>query len=256
MRRRRTVNFCVGVERLHPKLLLSASHSPTQVASPDSVSGSAAFQVADVSGPSGGSDQSTGGSSLAHPDHRRLPPIPNAFLVHRITAPTGQPVNLTPPFLQDLVQAKQPVPGQVYNVLYIAVRNGTAQTFTAANNFTVTFPGVPHVFPVLTGTEEWKPRRWIVFYVLTKQYYPLHSQISGGFELFLPGRKSTLVPGPSGIFLRLRYNPTTFARTLDWIVAFGQGAQLSIGPKTGIADTAINNAVAGRTHKIDFGGHF
>jgi hypothetical protein len=164
------------------------------------------------------------------------------------------PVGLAPPFDQVLVQARQPIPGQVYNILYIAVRNATAQTFTARNDFTVRLPG-GQFFPVLTGDKVWRPRQWIVFYILTKKYYPL-AQVPGGFEILAGGRLTTLVPGPSAIFLRLRYNPATFARTLNWIVAFGQGAQLGLGPPKGMPDTAINQMLAGRTRKIDFGGHF
>ena len=68
----------------------------------------------------------------------------------------------------------------------------------------------------------------IVFYVLTKKYYPL-AQVYGGFRLILGGPKTILVPGPSAIFLRLKYNPATFAKTLDVIVAGGQGNQGGLG---------------------------
>jgi hypothetical protein len=184
----------------------------------------------------------------------RLPEKPTAFLGFRITNPTKHKVNLLPPFQQVMVQAIPPVPGQVYNVLSVAVKNGTAQTFTAKNEFVVRLPGGKS-FPVLTGDQVWKPETWIVFYALTKKYYPL-AQVPGGFEFNFGGRITTLVPGPSAIFLRLKYNPATLPRTLDWIVAFGQGAQLGNGPPLGIATTNINQIVAARTKKIDFGGHF
>ncbi len=176
----------------------------------------------------------------------------------RITNPSSLiPVNLVPPFQHVLVQHHQPVPGQVYNILYVAVKNGTAQTFTASDGFIVRLTNQPHsfAFPILTGTQQWKPKQWFVFYVLTKKYYPV-SFVGGGFMLDLGGRISTLVPGPSGIFLRLKYDPATFARTLDWIVAYGQGAQLGAGPKFGLPDTAINEIVSAKTHRIDFAGHF
>jgi hypothetical protein len=178
----------------------------------------------------------------------------SGFLAFRVTI---KPYKLVPPFEQVLVQARQPVPGQVYNVNYVALMNGTAQTFDASSGFTVrlTNQAGARGFPILTGTEQWKPGQVIVFYVLTKKYYPV-SFVAGGFQFNLGGRSSTLVPGPSGIFLRLKYNPATFARTLDWIVAFGQGAQLGLGPKFGIPDTAINTFVSAKTHRIDFGGHF
>jgi hypothetical protein len=112
-----------------------------------------------------------------------------------------------------------------------------------------------HAFPILTGDELWKPGQVFVFYVLTKRYYPV-SQIPGGFQLDLGGRSSTLIPGPSGMFLRLTYNPATFARTLDWIVAFGQGNQLGKGVKFGLPNTSINEFVSANTRRIDYGGHF
>jgi hypothetical protein len=140
----------------------------------------------------------------------------------------------------------------------IAVKNGTSQTFTASSGFTVRMTNQPRSFggfPILTGNEQWKPGQVIVFYVLTKKYYPV-SFVAGGFQLDLGGRSSTLVPGPSAIFLRLTYNPATFARTLNWIVAYGQGNQLGQGAKFGLPNTAINEFVDARTRRIDFGGHF
>ena len=123
------------------------------------------------------------------------------------------------------------MPGQVYNVCDVAVKNGTSQTFTASNNFTVRMTNQPRSFggfPVLTGNEQWKPGQILVFYVLTKKYYPV-SFVAGGFQFNLGGRSSTAVPGPAGIFLRLKYNPATFAKTLNWIVAYGQGNEVGKG---------------------------
>ena len=111
----------------------------------------------------------------------------------RVTNPfVNVPYTLVPPFKQVLVQKNQPVPGQVYNVLQITVKNGTSQTFTAGNGFTVRLnTDKKDVFPVLTGSEQWKPQQTIVFYILTKKYYPL-PQTYGGFQLDLGGRSSTL----------------------------------------------------------------
>ena len=116
------------------------------------------------------------------------------------------------------------MPGQVYNVLSVAVKNVTSQTFTASNNFLVRFPNRTdgQTFPVLTGNQLWLPSHWIVFYVLTKQYYPL-TQLQGGFQFDAGGRSTTLVPGPSAIFLRIKYNPANFARILNRVVAYGPG---------------------------------
>jgi hypothetical protein len=195
-------------------------------------------------------------SHAAGADVRKPTSLPHSFFGFRVTnTPHDLQYKLYPPFQQVLVQAKQPVPGQVYNVLQVAVKNGTGQTFTASNGFTVKVPGSRQAFPILTGTQQWKPQQVIVFYILTKKYY-LFKQVPGGFMFDLGGRSSTLIPGPSGIFLRLKYNPTTFARTLNWIVAFGQGNQLGQGSKFGLPNTSINMIVAASTQRRDFGGHF
>ena len=227
MRRRRTTAFHPGLERFEARQLLSA------------------------------------GASAAREAARAPASLPNQFIAYRITEPTYRIVHLIPPFQQVLVQKVQPVPGRVYNVLFVAVQNNTAQTFTAANGFLVRLPGFTgthrvagNAFPVLTGNEVWKPKTWIVFYALSKKYYPLSPQVAAGFQLQAGGRSSTMVPGPSGIFLRLTYNPATFARTLDWIVAYGPGAEGGAGAKLGLPDTAINELVAAQTHRSDFAGHF
>jgi hypothetical protein len=178
------------------------------------------------------------------------------FLVYRITNPDKYNNTLTPPFTQVMVQTKQPVPGQIYNVLYVAVRNGTAQTFNASSNFYVRFPGDPTNFPILTGTQEWKPGQEFVFYVLTKSYYPLPSEVHSGFEFSLDGARSIGIPGPSGIYLRVKYDPARFDKTLNWIVAYGPGAQGGTGIKYGLPDTAIYEFLSSQTRRNDFSGYF
>ena len=230
MRQRSTMRFRPGLEQFEERQLLSAGSLTTH----------AGPQTKDL---------------------RRQPEPVGTFgyLAFRVTnTPWQTPYNLVPPFQQVLVQSRQPVPGQVYNVNTVTVKNGTSQTFTASNGFTVRMTNQPRSFrgfPILKGNEQWKPGQILVFYVLIKKYYPV-SFVAGGFQLDLGGRSSTLVPGPSGIFLRLTYNPATFARTLDWIVAFGQGNQLGKGAKFGLPNTAINEFVDARTRRIDFGGHF
>lgn len=239
MRRRPITAFRPDLERFEAKQLLSA--------------GIAAAHAAAASGTDGAAAEVSGRRSLS----------PTGFLAYRLTNPTYRLVHLVPPFQHVLVQKVQPVPGRVYNVLFVAVQNGTGQTFTAANGFTVRLPGFTgthrvagNAFPVLTGNQVWKPKTWIVFYVLSKKYYPLSPQVAAGFQLQAGGRSSTIVPGPSGIFLRLTYNPATFARTLDWIVAYGQGAQQGAGSALGLPDTDINVLVSARTERSDFAGHF
>jgi hypothetical protein len=243
MRQRTTKSFHPDVERFEAKQLLSVG-SPTAAVARD--------HPAEKSGAS----QATGDAAS------KPTSLSKSFLAYRITIPNYRLVHLVPPFQQVLVQRIQPVPGRQYNILFVAVQNGTGQTFTAANHFKVRLPGytgsrrvVDHAFPILTGNQVWKPKTWIVFYALSKEYYPLSPQISAGFQLDT-GRSSTIVPGPSGIFLRLTYNPATFAKTLDWIVAYGQGAQQGAGSALGLPDTVINELVASHSDRIDFAGHF
>ncbi len=247
MHHRPIFRFSPCLDRLEEKQLPSATSFGLHAAMPAVRSRALADHPVDQSGT----------RDIASHDTRKPSSLPSSFLAFRITNPSGTPVNLIPPFNQVLVQNLQPVPGHVYNVLYVAVKNGTAQTFTASRGFEVRLNNqAPSLtFPVLTGAQQWKPNQWIVFYVLTEKYYPV-SPVSGGFELILGGGRSTLVPGPSGIFLRLKYDPATFARTLDWIVAFGPGAESGKGPKYGLPDTAIYEIVAASTHRNDFGGHF
>jgi hypothetical protein len=178
----------------------------------------------------------------------------SAFTLFRITD-TAFPltVHLKPPFQQVLVQARPPVPGQEYNILFLSVRNGTARTFNASDGFRVRLstsgPAIPASVPILTGQQQWKPGQFIVFYVLTKKYYPVSPKVAGGFT-FNFAKGQVAIPGPSGIFLRLHYNPATFASTLDQIVAFGQGAQGGKGSRLGLPDTAIWQFVSAKTRLI------
>jgi hypothetical protein len=246
MRRRRNTSFHPDLERFEAKQLLSAGAS---------VARAAALGSAETSGGATGSQGAAPQATSAR--------VQTGYFTYRITAPTYRLTHLVPPFQQVLVQKIQPVPGRVYNVLFVVVQNNTGQTFTAANDFKVRLPGFTgshrvagNAFPVLTGNQVWKPKTWIVFYVISKKYYPLSPQIAAGFQLDAGDRSSTMVPGPSGIFLRLTYNPATFARTLDWIVAYGQGAQTGNGPPLGLPDTAINSLVSAKTNREDFAGHF
>ncbi len=241
MRRRPIVRFRPDLEGFEEKQLLSASPLTTHVAGPKDSSSAAA----DTSG-----------------HQRRHGTAGIGYLGYRVTQ---KQYLLTPALIshQVLVQKARPVPGKTYNILDIAVKNNTFQTFTASDNFTVRIPGFTgtkrvqgNAFPILTGNETWKPEQVIVFYIMGNNYYPLSPQVAAGFQFDLGGRSTTLVPGPSAIALRIKYNPATFARTLDWIVSYGQGAQTGHGPAFGIPDTAINSIVRAGTTRIDYGGHF
>jgi hypothetical protein len=181
----------------------------------------------------------------------------HGYLVYRITQPNRYNNHITRPIGGHvLVQNVQPVPGQVYNVLQVTVRNGTLKTFTASDGFGVKVSGQNYFTPILTGDEVWKPGQNFIFYIMTKKYYPLKSQVSSGFVFDLGDAKSVAIPGPSGIFLRLRYNPATINHVLDAIVLRGAGAQGGVGIKYGMPDTAIYEFLPAVTAKPDFGGYF
>jgi hypothetical protein len=178
------------------------------------------------------------------------------YLVYRITNPTGMINTLTPPFGHVLLQARQPVPGQVYNILMVAVKNGTKQTFDSTSGFFARFPGQTGYFPILKGNEQWKPGQDFIFYVLTKKYYPVPNVVTSGFQFLLAGAFSTAIPGPSGIFLRIKYDPATINHILDYAATQGPGAQGGAGIRFGLPVTSIYAFVSAKENRKDFGGYF
>ncbi len=185
------------------------------------------------------------------PTQRSLPQLPVTTLVlSRITNPTPTNAQLIPPFQQVRVQTVTPVTGGIYNVLFVTVRNSTTQTFDASNNFQVKLSGGKLAVPILTGTEQWKPGQVIVFYILSKKYYPLSPQVSAGFAFNFLGRENVAIPGPSGIFQRIKYDPATINGIINHIVPFGPGAK---GHLLGLPDTSIWEFTAGgrpKSHPI------
>jgi hypothetical protein len=188
-------------------------------------------------------------------DHAPSSPVPaahtagpgTALTLFRITNPSPMRLALIPPFNQVLVQPHPPVPGEMYNVLYVAVRNGTARTFNSDTGLNVRITGAKTVFPVLTGTQVWKPGQVMVFYILTKRYYPLNPIVGAGFQFDLNGQSQTAIPGPTGIYLRVKYVPGSFPRLLNWIVAHGPGSR---GHELGLPDTAVWQITSARTNIV------
>ncbi len=244
MRQRPIVKFRPGLEPLEQKQLMSvrAMAAPSASVRPRAraaalrqAAADAAGSVADAPGDLAGQVQ---GAFPVAPGQ----PVPASQVprlqMSRITNPT--PINhvLVPPFAQVSVQNIQPVPGQTYNVFAVSVRNSTRLTFDANSGFYVRFSGQTdaHAYPILTGDQKWTPNQVMVFYVLTKQYYPARPMVSGGFVFDLAGSRGITIGGPSAIFLRIKYDPARFPRLLDWITVHGPGAY---GHRTGIADTSI-----------------
>ena len=182
------LKYLPGLEPLEQKQLLSAGSSTSALARVESGARTLAARPADTSNSTAAhgdaTRHTTQGRSTLSPDGKKPK---HGYLMFRITNPSGFDNTLRPPFQQVLVQPNQPVPGQVYNVLFVSGRNGTAKTFNASNGFLVRFPTSGYTVPILTGNEQWKPGQRIVFYVLTKLYYPLASEVASGFEFNLGG---------------------------------------------------------------------
>ena len=187
-------------------------------------------------------------SLLGRGNRPRFPiPAPNSaegLTLYRITDPTNNIATLTPPFHQTLVQSVRPIPGEEYNILSVSVLNNTARTFDASSGLSVRVTGQSQSYPILTGNERWRSNEVFVFYILTKEYYPLRPIVGAGFEFNLAGTQGVAIPGPSGVFLRINYNPATFPNTLDQIIARGPGAK---GHELGLPDTSIWEIVSART---------
>ena len=67
--------------------------------------------------------------------------------------------------------------------------------------------GGHNAFPILTGNEQWKPGQVMVFYALTTKYYPVQPAVSAGFVFNFNGSPGIAIPGPSGVFQRVRVQP-------------------------------------------------
>ena len=97
------------------------------------------------------------------------------YLLFRITNPNTYNKTLRPPFNQVLVQTQQPVPGQVYNILFVVGEEWHGTNLQCEQWFLCEDPSISCDLPILTGNEQWKSGQQIVFYIMTKKYYPLPS---------------------------------------------------------------------------------
>ena len=134
---------------------------------------------------------------------------------------------LTPPFGHVLVQTQQPVPGQVYNILYISVRNGDrADVRREQTASTVRLPDqTPASYPILTGDQDWKPGRRIRLLRPDQEVLPAAIQIHSGFEFNLADARSVAIPGPVGDLPAAQVQPRD--------VRPGRSTTSSVGPGPG-----------------------
>jgi hypothetical protein len=222
MRARQIARYRPGLEPLEAKQLPSAGASAAPLA------GRPAWQARRVVPPAN-----------VGAIHQPRAPV-RGITISRITNPTPVNARLVPPFRQVRVQTNPPVPGREYNVLYISMRNSTSRTFTAADQLSVrlTVQGPSHAYPILQGDEQWRPGEIFVFYVLTKQDYIslLTPTRSAGFSFNFTNPRTVAIPGPSGFFRRIRYDPETFPRVLDKIVRRNPEGR---GHHLGLPDTSL-----------------
>ena len=210
-RRRHTTAFHPDLERFEAKRLLSAGASAGHVVPAGDQHARLDLDPAMTTSSS---------AQAAVGDTHGTSSLPKHFLAYRITNPDRSPRPPGPalPAGPGPGRPAGPRPGLQRAVRRRDERDGPdihgRQRFQGPA--TRASPGrtgsSDNAFPVLTGDQVWKPKTWIVFYVLSKKYYPLSPQVAAGFQLDAGGRSSTLVPGPSGIFLRLTYDPATFAQ--------------------------------------------
>lgn len=245
MSRKPSRGFYPRLENLEPKQPLSAT--PAAVAVPGGPAGNGVAPVAPPT-PAGSvmlADNQTGLFVTNPPGAPRFKPT--GIKLDRVTNPRVfngvSNASLTPPYGYVLVQRQLPVPGQTYNLEFLSVYNATGKAITASDGYTVkttnTAQGIS--FPILQGNQVWPAGGRIVFYIMTESYYKLNPSQTAGFTFNFLDPTTPLVnaiPGPSGIALRIKYDPTTIDHILQYYVTSGPGA---IGHQFGIPDTAIFN---------------
>ena len=103
----------------------------------------------------------------------RAAPAPQ-FVMNRITNPTPTNAQLIPPFRAGPDPDRDPpVTGGMYNILFDEHEEFDDQNVRRQRRLHGEALPVTLSFPFLTGTEQWKPGQVMVFYILSKDYYPL-----------------------------------------------------------------------------------
>ncbi len=262
MRQRSIMRFRPGLEQFEARQLLSAGSLTTHVVNTKDGSRALALHSADTSGAHEvAGDVATSHASQRVHDNRRQPaPVgASGYLAFRVTnTPYQTPYKLVPPFQQVLVQGRKPVPGQVYNVTDVTVKNGTSQTFTASNGFTVRMTNQPRSFsgfPILTGNGAVEtgsdPR------LLRSDQEVLSSVLRRrGFPVRLGRQVIDSHTGTSGDLssAEVQSRHVRPHSQLDRCVWAGQRG--GPGRQLGLPNTSINQIVEARTQRTDFAGHF
>ena len=158
----------------------------------------------------------------AHPVFPIFHGVPTPHGVFALEPDSGV---LVAPFVQVRAEPAAPIPGAVYNVALLTVRNGTAQTFGAASGFSVRVSGSSRGASFPLGTAVWKPGQVLVLYSLTQTRFPPN------FTIGLPGGSTEK---PANLYYNVQYNPNTFPGLLNSLVAtrvVGDATGLSPGDR-------------------------
>ena len=138
MHQRPITKYLPGLERLEEKQLLSAGPStrPSRALSPVHGPWTPTRPTPRVlQGPLAVFRRRDTGQEVEAPDTPAKKPT-TGYLVYRITNPNRFNNGLNPPFSQVLVQSRQPVPGQVYNVSLSSRGTGRRRHSMRAAGFT------------------------------------------------------------------------------------------------------------------------
>jgi hypothetical protein len=116
---------------------------------------------------------------------------------------------LAPPFGLVMVESSALLPGAVYNMALVTVRNGTSQTLTAESGLSFEVTGTSAAQPFPTGTYLWKPGQVLILISLTEDTFP------PDFTFNLQG---TSVEAPANLYYGIQYDPVTLPSIVTSLV--------------------------------------
>jgi hypothetical protein len=116
---------------------------------------------------------------------------------------------LAPPFGLVMVEPSALVPGAVYNMALVTVRNDTAQTLTAQSGLTFEVSGTSAAESFPVGTYRWEPGQVLILISLTEDSF------APDFTFNLQG---TSVKAPANLYYGIQYSPITLPSIVTSIV--------------------------------------
>jgi hypothetical protein len=117
---------------------------------------------------------------------------------------------LAPPFGLVMVESSALLPGAVYNMALVTVRNGTSRTLTAQSGLSYEVTGTSAAQPFPVGTYRWEPGQLLILISLTEDTFP------PDFTFNLQG---TSVEAPANLYYGVQYDPITLPSIVTSIVS-------------------------------------